>query len=192
MTDDARKSLLDLLDHLKSFAEEAAAARDASEEHERALAEDVDLLCGSEEDVEPPGLPDTGAVMSLIQIIDDYEKLARSTWRRPKAQKIAPIGPFVPNGVVHLQTVLIAALDLGGHALKSPMLRAQVEKLQKLIARGLEARQQNAIEIKKLVWQMDDNGRTPQQIQGDLLAKKIKRSPSWIYATINERKSTES
>src|SRR6516164_576649 len=126
---DAMEDLLDLRNQLKSFAEEAAAAPDASEEHERALAEDVELLCGSDEDVEPPGLPDPGAVMSLIQIIDDYEKLARLTWRRPKAQKIAPIGPFVPNGVVHLQTVLIAALDLGGQ-LKSPTLRAEIERLK--------------------------------------------------------------
>jgi hypothetical protein len=132
-TEDVRKDLIRLLARFKSFAKETAAAPDVSEEHKRWLAQDVEGLCGSEEHVEPPALPDTGAVMRLIEIIEEYE--AFRLWLVEAFQRLSPedqaaltrrLRPFSPNSAVDLRSVLSAAFGIGIFA------RNPIQKLREM------------------------------------------------------------
>jgi hypothetical protein len=90
------------------------------------------------------------------------------------------------DDVAHLERELL-------YDFRSPKdVQAELEKLREKTFAPLKARRDRANEIKKRVWQMHDNGRTAKEIQGDLAAEgpPIKRSLSWIYATIAERSST--
>jgi hypothetical protein len=182
---DTTQNLLALLDRLKTFAEEAAAAPDADEEHKWDLADNVELLCGS--------------VATEIQIASDYERMVvwltdvfpcLSAADRANFAKLG-LGPFIPGGAVHLHCALSAAFAIGSLAAKHPALQAELAKLREKLDAPLKVRQDKAAEIKKLVWQMHDSGRTPQQIKGDLAAEEppIERSLSWIYAMIAEGKT---
>ena len=91
------------------------------------------------------------------------------------------------DNVGHVERELLCLFGSGRLAAKD--WQAELEKLREKTSAPLKARRDRANEIKKRVWQLRDSGRTAQEIQGDLAAEKppIKRSLSWIYATIKER-----
>ena len=97
------------------------------------------------------------------------------------------------DGLLYLARALLAAFIIGVLAPKDSALQAELEKLHEKFDRRLKARRETAAAIKKRVWQMHDNGRSAQQIVGDLAKEKppIKRSQSWVYDTIKKRSSSE-
>jgi hypothetical protein len=129
--EDVRKDLLDLVRRFGEFAEETAASPDVTAEDKKLLAQEVEQLCGSEEDVEPPGLPSPGAVQDLIQIIEDYE--AFRLWLvdvfprlsvEDQAALRSRLGPFIPEGAVHLRSVLLTGFNIGVFA-PNPIQKAR-------------------------------------------------------------------
>jgi hypothetical protein len=144
----------------------------------------------------------------LRALLNDLEALAEEAAAAPGADKARRDLPEVvgelrcavtqveskmkPSGAYDLHQALLMAVHVASLVSNDPALQAELEKLREKSNAPLKARQEAAIKAKKLVWQMHDNGRTAQEIQGDLAAEEppTERSLSWIYATIAERGST--
>jgi hypothetical protein len=148
------------------------------------------------------------AQRNLRALLNDLEALAEEAAAAPGADKERRDLPEVvgelrcavtqveskmkPSGAYDLHQALLMAVHVVSLLSNDQALRVELEKLREKSNAPLKARQEAAIKVKELVWQMRDNGRTAQEIQGDLAAEgpHIERSLSWIYATIAERSST--
>jgi hypothetical protein len=170
---DAQEDLLALLDQLKALAEEATDANDD-------LAGIAELL--------------RGAAAVEMQIASDYEKLTMwltDIFPRVSAADQASfaklgLGPFIPGGVVHLQTALWTAFSIGSLAAKYPALQAVIEKYKAQTAAGTAAN-------KKRSDTLGDGIREMRDVLGlsklEIIAKLPKLSRSTIYRKLAEKKS---
>jgi hypothetical protein len=201
-----------LLDDIKALAEEAAAAPSAEvvellQVAMKRLAE-ADRHEMMRRKAERHEMMRRNAQRNLRALLDNLEVLAEEAAAAPGTDKARRDLPEVvgelriavaqveskmnPSGAYDLHEALAMTVHVVSLVSNDPALQAELEKLREKSNAPLRARQEAAIKVKKLVWQMHDNGRTAQKIRGDLAAEEppIERSLSWIYATIAERSST--
>jgi hypothetical protein len=160
-----------------------------SEEDKELLAKEVELLCGSDEFVEPPALPDNGEVMSLVEIIEEYEAI--QLWlvdgfprlnTQDQAALTSKLGPFIPGSAAHLRSVLLAAFTIGIFTQNPIAKLKQLRRARENRHPGSEAinlalaglYEQTDIDVSEMPRELVKQGLTP-QISKDAAQKRIDR-----------------
>jgi hypothetical protein len=182
---DARKNLTGFIARLKQFAE--AARADANIQDRRFLAQDAEAL---------------NHAHILVGIIGDYEKLV--LWISDLYPRLCSkdqdkyynlgLEPFDSGGSLLLHSVLLATLDLGGRAPKSPMKMEELEKLRKTLTasarEALQRKRPQSHQINELIARGLEQGLLPKQILQTLADERLHLSEPALRKRVERLKKS--